>query len=132
MAGFEVTPEVLPRTPYARGLRRDVGGLEPGDAEGAAVTFDAVAEGGERSVGIHAFAEIGKDLLAGLVAVQGFKLVHSVGWVSRVMARAVWGKIARSRSNLPGLTGAYPFWSRCASMTVSKAHSEWRGSAGIG
>lgn len=53
---------------------------------------------------IH-FAEIGKDLLAGLVAVQGFKLVHSVGWVSRVMARAVWGKIARSRSNLPGLTG---------------------------
>jgi hypothetical protein len=51
-----------------------VGGLEVGDTEGAAVTFEAVAEGGERPVGIHPFAEIREDLLGGLVAVQGFKL----------------------------------------------------------
>ena len=51
-----------------------VGGLEVGDTEGAAVTFEAVAEGRERPVHIHPFAEIRKDLLAGFVAVQGFEL----------------------------------------------------------
>ena len=51
-----------------------VGRLEEGDAEGAAVAFEAVAEGSERPVRLHPFAEIGEDLLAGLVAVQGFKL----------------------------------------------------------
>ena len=61
VAGFEFRAQLM-------------GGLEVGDTEGAAVTFEAVAEGRGRPVHIHPFAEIGKDLLAGFVAVQGFKL----------------------------------------------------------
>jgi hypothetical protein len=56
-----------------------VGGLEVGDTEGAAVTFEAVAEGSEGPVHIHPFAEVGENLLGGLVAVQGFQLGPLLG-----------------------------------------------------
>ena len=42
--------------------------------EGATVALEAVAQRRERTVTVHPFAEIREDLLAGLVAVERFKL----------------------------------------------------------
>ena len=47
--------------------------LKKGDAEGASVAFESVAQGGERAVRVHPLTQVGKNLLAGFVTVQGFE-----------------------------------------------------------
>ena len=47
--------------------------LEKSHAQRASVAFETVSQGGERTVCIHPFAEVGDDLLAGLGTVQRFK-----------------------------------------------------------
>ena len=50
--------------------------LEGGNAQGLAIALEAMAQRREGAVGVDPFDQIGKDLRAGLLAMQGY-LYHT-------------------------------------------------------